>query len=581
MPDPQGAEPATGPATRGAPAIGDAVPLLTFTDARYLRRSLADFGERQAYVLYFVTVGCPLVQRYLPKLAALAEELSPRGVQFLALNVGPNDSTLDAAAQGVTHDLPFPFVKDFDARVAAAVGAERSATAVVLDAQRRLRYRGRIDAQLRFTGTAPNPGRADLREALADVLERRDVRVAETPVEGCVITRPPPPRPNQATFTRDILPLLQRSCQDCHRDGGAGPFPLLDHDDVAGQAEMIAEVVTQGRMPPWYGAGDAHHFTNHRGLGADERNLLLGWIAAGTPKGDPADAPPPREFSKSEWRIETPDLVLEAPGTVRLPASGFVPYQHYVLPHVFLRDTWVEQIEILPANRRVLHHANLLRFRLGDKPSQDGFVTGQVPGGDAMILDKGTAVKVPAGSLLAIQAHYVTTGKPETDRLRVGLRFPRTNVQRQLQVMIATRTRFEIPPGAPAHRVQATRMFDADADGIGMVPHMHLRGRDMTYVAEYPDGRRETLLVVPSYSFDWQQSYRWADGARTFPKGTRIHVVAHFDNSAWNPFNPDPQQTVRFGLQTVDEMMYGFLFWTRTGEQLDLRIDPATGRVIP
>jgi hypothetical protein len=196
-----------------------------------------------------------------------------------------------------------------------------------------------------------------------------------------------------------------------------------------------------------------------------------------------------------------------------------------------------------------------------------------------MVLDPGTAVRIPAGSALALQAHYVTTGRPETDRLRVALRFPRVPVQKELKVAIAGNLRFAIPAGARAHPVRAARRVPADAIGIGLFVHMHLRGRDMRVEAEAPDGSVEPLLLVPNYNFDWQQSYRWARGQQRFAAGTTLRALAHFDNSSWNPFNPDPERIVRFGLQTDDEMMYAFPFWVDANEQLGLDVDPTTGHV--
>jgi hypothetical protein len=262
---------------------------------------------------------------------------------------------------------------------------------------------------------------------------------------------------------------------------------------------------------------------------------------------------------------------------IRIPAEGYLPYRYYILPGRFIEDTWVEAIEIKSEDGRVLHHCNLARVRLGERFSQQGFITGQVPGGDAMVLDPGTAVRIPAGSALALQAHYVTVGEPVTDRLMVGFRFPRCEVQRELRVRIVTDTRFTISARDSAARVTAKRRLGSDAIGLGLVSHMHLRGRDMRVRAIGADGQEETLLLVPNYNFDWQQSYRWASGKRLFPAGTLILAEAHFDNSAANPFNPDPEVDVGFGLQTVDEMMYAFLFYTRADEQLGIVVDPETG----
>jgi hypothetical protein len=414
------------------------------------------------------------------------------------------------------------------------------------------------------------------------VLAGPAVAVPSTDVAGCRITWPAPPARDAAppTFARDVAPLLQRHCQECHREGGEAPFALASFADARKHAAMIAEVTAQGRMPPWYGSSKHGSFVNHRGLAAGEQAVFAAWAAAGTPEGDPVDLPPPREWPKAEWRIGTPDLVIKTLAPMRVPADGYVPYQYFVLPYRFEHDTWVEALEIKPDNKRVLHHCNLAHVMWGEKWSQDGFVTGQVPGGDAMVLDAGTAVRIPAGSVLVLQAHYVTTGKPEQDRLRIGLRFPRVAVQKELRVQIVADFRFAIPPGARAHASAAQRRFREDAVGIGMFVHMHLRGRDMKVTATPDGGDAETLLVVPNYAFDWQQSYRWAPGQRRFAKGTAVRAEAHFDNSRWNPFNPDPDTTVRFGQETFDEMMYLFMFYVHEHEQLGLAVDAATGRAL-
>ena len=263
---------------------------------------------------------------------------------------------------------------------------------------------------------------------------------------------------------------------------------------------------------------------------------------------------------------------------MRLPADGTLPYRYFVLPYRFDEETWVEAIEIKPGLPNSLHHCNLAHAKWGEKFSQDGFITGQVPGGDAMALDAGTAVRIPKGSALVLQAHYVTTGSEVVDTLRVGLRFPRVPVDKELRVSIVADYRFAIAAGALAQPVRAARTLKEDALGIGMFVHMHLRGRDMTVTATPPDGAAETLLVVPNYNFDWQQSYRWDRAGRRFAAGTRLSALAHFDNSKSNPFNPDPQQVVRFGQETVDEMMYAFVFYVHEHEHLQLHVDSRTGR---
>jgi hypothetical protein len=203
-----------------------------------------------------------------------------------------------------------------------------------------------------------------------------------------------------------------------------------------------------------------------------------------------------------------------------------------------------------------------------------------VPGGIAVDLDSGVAMMIPKGSGLVFQIHYVTTGKEETDQISVGLRFAKEPIHKRVRYKIIADYRFQIPPGAPAHRVAAQKALEDDATGIGLFSHMHLRGKDSTFFAHYPDGKTETLLALPNYSFDWQLSYVWNRGAQHFPKGTKIECVSHFDNSAFNPFNPDPAATVKNGPQTFNEMMQGFFFYTVDAEDLNLQIDPKTGKEI-
>jgi hypothetical protein len=478
-------------------------------------------------------------------------------------------------------DCEFPFAKDFTGDVARAVGATRAAQVVVLDADRKLRYRGRIDDQYRLGGERPSATSDDLKAALDSVLAGREVKVAETATDGCLISFAKPRAGDpKITFAEHIAPLLQKHCQDCHREGSPeAPFALASFEDAQNNAEMILEVVGEQRMPPWYGSQDYGKFSNHRGLTADQRNLVEDWVRGGCVQGDMAKAPPPRVFSTSKWKIGEPDMVLKTP-LQKIPASGYIDYRYVILPHVFKEDTWVQGVQILPENTKAMHHCNMAFYKLGEKPSARNFITGQVPGGDAMILDRNVGFMIPAGYSLVLQIHYVTIGEETTDQIQVGLRFPREVIHKHLRHTQVTNLTFKIPPEASHYKVAAERKMEQDATGYGMFSHMHLRGKDMTFRALYPDGRGETLLVVPNYSFDWQQSYRWPEDTVKFPKGTKLEVFAHFDNSPFNPYNPDPKREVPEGQQTFDEMMYGFVFYTYDNEHLNLAIDPKTGHVI-
>ena len=563
------------------PAIGTEIKQLRFKDIRYLPRTLDDLGTPRAYVVIFTNTSCPLVQKYWPKLNRLDAQFRGQQVQFLSINASAGDEVAEIAQQAIDYNVDFPVVQDIDGGCARALGVERTPEAVVLDSQRRLRYRGRIDDQHRLGATRPDVTDDNLVKALQAVLAGGEVTLAETSVDGCRITFPTAPQsPTPVTYYEHIAPLLQRHCVECHRPNGGSPFPLVTFDDVVSHAEMIAEVVADRRMPPWYGSRE-QHFDNERGLTTAERNQIAVWNATGRLPGDQALAPAGREYSDGKWEIGTPDLVTTALFPHSLPAEGFVDYKYVLLPYVFTQDTWISAAEILPSNPGTVHHCNMAYMTVGEEFRESNFITGRVPGGTYMTLDEGVGLKIPKNSIVGLQIHYTTTGKRETNRMSVGFRFPRGVIRRELHHAQISQSRFEIPPGVASHPVAASQILPANATGIGMFAHMHLRGKDMTFRAHYPDGREEKLLSIPNYHYDWQHAYRWQPGTRQFPAGTRIDVLAHFDNSKFNAFNPDSTVTVKTGPQTVQEMMFGFLFYTHDGEDLNLRVDPQTGHVLP
>ena len=562
------------------PKIGAEIPNLRFKDIRYLNRSLSDVGENKLTVLVFTNTTCPLVQKYWPKLKRLDAAYRGQGVQFVSINISSGDEISEIAQQAIDFGVEFPFVKDIDGSCATATGVQRTPEVVILDAKRMLRYRGRIDDQYRPGGARPEVGSDDLKLAIDELLAGRELKTAETSVDGCLITLPTAPEVKQpVTFYQDVLPIVQANCQECHRKGGNAPFSLVTREEVAAHAEAIREVVADRRMPPWY-ASRQQRFLNERSLKEAERNAIIAWTKTGLTAGDEAQAPPAVKFPDEGWEIGEPDILTTSLETHTLPAEGFVDYKHIILPYIFLQDTWISGAEIKPSNPAVVHHCNMAYVSVGEKFSDENFITGRVPGGTAFTLADGLGFKIPAGSVVGLQIHYTTTGKEEKNRMQVGFRFPRYVVRQELHHMQVTTRKFEIAPGASSHPVQATRTLPVDATGLAMFSHMHLRGKDMTFKALFPDGQQETLLSIPNYHFDWQQNYRWQPGTKKFPKGTRIEVTAHFDNSKFNPYNPDATQAVRFGPQTVHEMMYGFFFYTADGEDLNLTIDPKSGTVV-
>jgi hypothetical protein len=379
----------------------------------------------------------------------------------------------------------------------------------------------------------------------------------------------------QPTFTKDVAPILYQRCASCHRPTQMAPMSLLTYTQVRPWARAIKQRVVRREMPPWF-ADPAHgRFANDASLSQKEIDTIAAWVDAGAPKGDDEDLTPPPAFTEG-WSIGEPDVVLAIP-EYTVPAAGAVPYLYFIVPTNFERDTWIAGLEIRPGNRQVVHHVIVSVLEPGREPppqagTRGGFdvirnqLAGTTPNKPGVLYPPGIGRLVKAGSSLVFQMHYTAIGKEVTDRTSIGLKLARTPPAKQVRTGLALNARFVLPPGDPNHEVRAAVTLTEDIHLISLTPHMHFRGKDFTYTAVYPDGRKEILLRVPSYDFNWQLSYVLAEPAR-LPKGTTIECVAHFDNSSRNPDNPDPKAEVRWGDQTWEEMMIGFYTFTRDAEQ--------------
>jgi mono/diheme cytochrome c family protein len=371
--------------------------------------------------------------------------------------------------------------------------------------------------------------------------------------------------PEEVTFTKHVARILQENCQECHRPEGIAPLALTTYTQAKNWAPMIREVVSTRRMPPWHADPAIGHFKNDRRLTDEEIATLTAWMDNGFKRGNPEDMPPPLQYDH-DWRIGTPDVVLEMPEEVEIPATGVVPYMHITIPTNFTEDKWVKKMDLRAGNPKVVHHILVYArdpefkqsaanefLRLGK-----GFLIGFAPGTVPVDLPDGYAIKVPKGSDLIFQMHYTPTGKPERDRSKIGFVFDDQPPVHEMLTATTVNFEFVIPPHANNHEVTADVTFPQSAVIYGLTPHMHYRGKSFEYIAKYPDGREETLLRVPKFDFNWQTTYILAE-PKFLPKGTVMHTIAHFDNSAENPVNPAPDKAVRWGDQTWEEMMIGWM----------------------
>lgn len=550
------------------PPIGQKVDDFELQDYRGNHHKLSDWSEAKFIVLAFLGTECPLVRQYADRLNELDTKLKNKGVRVVGINANQQDGPTRVAQFAQVHKIEFLILRDVGNVLADRLKAQRTPEVFLLDQERVIRYHGRIDDQYSVGVQRARPTREDLAQALEDLLAGRAVQTPKTEPVGCLIGRVVPekrrPAPAKAvTFTQHIAPILHKHCVRCHRPGSIAPFSLLTYRQASGWSATIQEVIAAGRMPPWFADPRYGKFVNEARLSDAEKKLIDDWIEQGTPEGDPRELPAPPTFS-DEWRIPQPDLIVSMAEEFEIPAQGTVDYQYFEVDPGFTEDKWVQAAELRPGNRAVLHHGLIflrppgtqLLVAQGDLESV--YLTGSAAGSPPLNLPSGMAKKVPAGWRFVFQMHYTTTGKPERDRSRLGLIFadPKT-VQKEVATNMVLNWDLTLQPHGSDQVIEASNVLPHDFLLLSLSPHMHLRGKSFRFQARYPDGNSEVLLDVPRYDFGWQETYYLAQPKR-LPRGTVMQCVAHFDNSADNPVNPNPDTTVKWGPQSTDEMMIGY-----------------------
>jgi hypothetical protein len=407
------------------------------------------------------------------------------------------------------------------------------------------------------------------------------------------------------TFNREVAPILYQSCTNCHRPGEVAPMSLLTYKDARPWAKSIAARVTAGTMPPWHADPATGDFLNDRRLSGADQETILEWAAAGAPEGDPGDLPAQPHYADG-WMIGQPDAVLTMQEDYPIPAGGTISYQYFEVPTHFAEDRWIQAFEVRPGNRAVVHHvivytrppapatpsqpaarparrpAPVFTFAEGmdippgqtggadlpadqqkpsgpnDRPAPKVFgpsIGAYVPGNSGRVYQAGTAVRLVAGSTIIFQMHYTAKGQATTDRTSIGLIFAKTPPRTELRSTALINGSLHIPAGDPDNRVDAVMTINRDVTLWAMLPHTHVRGKRWSYEVTFPDGRKQTILSVPNYDFEWQTDYVFKEPLK-LPRGTTLHATAWYDNSPTNKSNPDPTKDVWWGDQTWEEMMF-------------------------
>jgi hypothetical protein len=392
---------------------------------------------------------------------------------------------------------------------------------------------------------------------------------------GMVAAAGPPtkPRPRgSVTFTKDVAPLVFKHCAACHRPGEVAPFSLLSYRDVKKRAALISKVTTSRFMPPWKPAPGHGEFRDVRRLSEDEISLLKQWAREGMIEGDPTHLPPTPSFSTG-WQLGKPDLIVTMPKAYTVPAEGPDVYRNFAVPIQIPEGKYIRAVEFRPGNRRVVHHAILGFDPAGkvrqreDKDGSPGFTQVNfpapilpgslafwVPGKDSRPLPEGVSLPWPKGADLVLQLHVHPSGKPEVEKSTIGIYFTDVPPRRTLNLFLVNNNKIDIPAGKKDYQVKASKTLKTDVEVFGIFPHMHLIGKEVRVTALLPDGKKQALLYIDSWDFNWQGYYEYARPV-SLPRGTEVLMECVHDNSESNPFNPNrPPKRVTFGEQTTNEM---------------------------
>lgn len=530
---------------------------------------LSSAAGKNGLVIALFSASCPISGKLAPETARLEASLKEQGVGMLLLNAPPGQNAEEITQFIADHKLVSPVATDADGKLAQQLAATTTTEVFLLDAARTLVYRGALNDQYGLGYSKDMPQHHYLRDAVAAMLRGEPAELVATSAPGCALDLPAQQgiASTPATYHRDIARIMQANCVECHHKGGVGPFALDSYEAVIEHAGMIRKQVERGAMPPWFAApleGRAHSpWINDRSLSERDRSDLLAWLSADRAKGDIADAPKARVFP-GEWSIGKPDVIIAGAKPIAIKAEGTMPYQHVTVATEFPEDRWVRGYEILPSAREVVHHVIVSvhekgsKVRGGGDEGAEGYWAAYVPGNTKQIYPEGFARKLPAGATVSFQIHYTPNGKAVEDTVRMGLFFSKTPPKYVIHTTGLSNTRLSIPPGEANHVEVAQRTLPVDVNVMAWMAHMHVRGKAFKFEVTLPGGKTETLLDIPKYDFNWQLRYDYAL-PHFLPRGSTVKITAVYDNSSGNPANPDPTKTVRWGQQTFDEMMIGYM----------------------
>lgn len=498
--------------------------------------ALALAGDVQVFL--FTRTDCPATNRYAPEFRRIAQEFQGRHVAFYLVYPNPDENKRAIENHMAEFALPGTPLRDPDHELQKRAHATMTPEAAVFDAQGDLKYHGRTD---------------ELEAAISAVVLGKPVARPETRAIGCSL----------ADFNHDIAPILYKHCASCHHSGEAAPFSLLTYEDVKKRAKQIADVTRRRYMPPWLPEhGD---FSDEQLLSNEEITAISSWALAGAPEGSGSVTPP--QFTEG-WQLGPPDLIVEAPHSYTLPASGADVYWNFILSPDLKTTRYVRAIEIRPGVKKLVHHANLYvdRARSAEEgPGMDPVIerTAFDPDDGHFLFWKPGLIpkeepfswQLDPGNHLVLNVHMQPSGKSEPVRPVVGLYFTDQKPQKfPLLLQLEHDGALNIPPGVRDFTVSDDFKLPRDASVLAVYPHAHYLGHVLEAYATLPSGQRKSIIRIANWDPNWQSIYHYREPL-FLPKDTVISMRYHYDNSAANVRNPNhPPKRVKAGNRATDEM---------------------------
>jgi thiol-disulfide isomerase/thioredoxin len=528
-------------------------------------------ADRQSYELYrmkddaavvLVTQadGCGPLRAAAPALKQLGADYAGKGVDVLMLNSSLKDTSDQAVAEAASAGYDAPILMDAQQLVGEQLAVTSAGEAIILNPKTwSIAWRGPV---------------ADAPGAVAAVVAGREPAASAKPVSACPVAFPGRAKAAQfakISYTKDVAPIIQTKCVECHEPGGIGPMPLTSYEKVKGFAPMIREVIRTQRMPPWHANPDVGHFLDDDSLSADQKRTLVHWIEAGALRGTGDDPLTKVSFKAPEWPLGTPDEIIDVPAYT-IPANGIVNYQRPFAANPATEGKWLRASTFQIDQRQAVHH--ILTGYIANPPKSGTEATESLwgttlgtfaVGTNPMQMPKDLGAYIPAGGAIGFQNHYTPFGKEVVAHSKIGLYF----YKEQPKLIMRTNTIIDptitIPANTERHKEIAYLTFPHDGILYGAFIHSHYRGSASELKILYPDGKSKLLISIPKYDFNWQRDYSFETPVDV-PAGSRLVATYVYDNSKRNPANPDSNRVVPWGEQSFDEMFYTTLRYRWTDE---------------